>query len=161
MTPPAIFGISVLFGFIVWGIVGTRYIWPALTSRPRVEAIRVVLLLHAFRFVGLAFRVPGVVSPSLPLDFARPAAYGDFLTAVIALLAFVLLPNALGFALVWLFNVVGTVDLLYAFYQGNATGLEPGAQGAMYFVPTVVVPLLLVTHALMFRLLLRRNGTTA
>jgi hypothetical protein len=53
-------------------------------------------------------------------------------------------------------NIVGTVDLLNAFYQGNRLGLgtTPGLQGAAYFIPTGLVPLLLVTHALMFRILL-------
>ena len=65
MQPQAMFGISVLLGFVVWGMIGARYIWPALRGRPRTEALRPVLLLHAFRYVGLAFLVPGVVSPDL------------------------------------------------------------------------------------------------
>jgi hypothetical protein len=58
MQPKVVFGISVLLGFVVWGMIGARYIWPALRGRPRSEALRPVLLLHAFRFVGLAFLVP-------------------------------------------------------------------------------------------------------
>ena len=56
----------------------------------------------------------------------------------------------------WAFNIIGTVDLLNAFYQGNrlGVGMAPGLQGAAYFIPTVLVPLLLVTHALVFRILL-------
>lgn len=155
MPPLAIFGISVLFSFLVWGIIGARDIWPALKGRPRAAALRPILLLHSFRFIGLAFLVPGVVSPELPAAFARPAAYGDLTTAVLALLALATLNSGIGIVLVWAFNCVGTVDLLYAFYQGNQTDLEPGLQGAAYFIPTVVVPLLLVTHALVFRILLR------
>ena len=159
MTPPALFGISVLFSFVAWGLVTRWYIWPALRDRPRADALRPILLLHSFRFVGLAFLVPGVVSPDLPLAFARPAAYGDLATAVIALLALATLRNRLGIVLVWAFNLVGTVDLLNAFYQGNRAGLAlaPGLQGAAYFIPAFVVPLLLITHGLVFRLLLRRQ----
>ena len=73
MQPQVIFGISVLLGFVVWGLIGARYIWPALRGRPRAEALRPLLLLHAFRFVGLAFLVPGVVSADLPGAFARCA----------------------------------------------------------------------------------------
>jgi hypothetical protein len=110
----------------------------------------------------LAFLVPGVVSPQLPLAFARPAAYGDLSTAVLALLAMATLRNRLGTILVWTFNLLGTADLLYAFYQGNRTivGLAPGLQGAAYFIPTVLVPLLLITHGVVFRLLLRRDRAT-
>jgi hypothetical protein len=159
MEPQAVFGISVLLGLVVWGIIGARDIWPALRRRPRAEALRPLLLLHAFRFVGLAFVVPGVVSPDLPAGFARPVAYGDLATAILALLALVALGSRPGTILVWVFNMVGTVDLLNAFYQGNRLGVgsSPGLQGAAYFIPTVLVPLLLVTHVLVFCILLRTD----
>ena len=153
----ALFGISVALGFIVWGVVTRQYIWPALRSRPLEDALRPVLLLHSFRFIGLAFLVPGVVSQDLPIQFARPAAYGDLATAVLALCAFATLRSRLGIAMVWAFNILGSVDLLHAFYQGNRTQLEPGLQGSMYFVPTVWVPLLLITHGLVFWLLTARQ----
>jgi hypothetical protein len=160
MSPQAVFGISVLLGFVVWGMIVARYVWPALRDRPRTEALRPVLLLHAFRFVGLALLVPGVVSPDLPDAFAQPAAYGDLATSVLALLAIATLGSRLGTIIVWVFNVIGTVDLLNAFYQGNrlGVGMTPGLQGAAYFIPTVLVPLLLVTHVLVFRILLGTNA---
>ncbi len=160
MSPQAIFGISVLLGFVVWGMIVARYVWPALRGRPRTEALRPVLLLHAFRFVGLAFLVPGVVSPELPAAFAQPAAYGDLATCMLALLAIAMLASRLPTIIVWVFNIVGTVDLLNAFYQADrlGVGMTPGLQGAAYFIPTVLVPLLLVTHVLVFRILL---GTDA
>jgi len=160
MEPRAVFGVSVVLSLVVWGIIGARDIWPALRRRPRAEALRPLLLLHAFRFVGLAFLVPGVVSPELPDGFARPAAYGDLATSILALLAIAALGSRLGTILVWVFNIVGTVDLLDAFYQGNrwGVGMAPGLQGAAYFIPTVLVPLLLVTHVLIFRILLRRDA---
>ena len=163
MTQPQLaFDLSVLLGLIVWGTIGARDIWPALRGRPRAEALRPLLLLHAFRFVGLAFLVPGVVSPALPDDFARPAAYGDLATCILALLAIAALRTRAGAVLVWVFNIVGTVDLLNAFYQADrlGVGIAPGLQGAAYFIPTVLVPLLLVTHVLVFRILLR-NGDAA
>jgi hypothetical protein len=158
MRPQAVFGLSVLMSFLVWGLVAARYIWPNLRTRPRPDALRPLLFLHAFRFVGLAFIVPGVVSEGLPPAFARPAAYGDLLTSVLSLLAIATLGNPVGTTLVWILNVVGAADLLNAFYEGNRTGvgISPGLQGAAYFIPTVLVPLLLVTHVLMFRILLRR-----
>jgi hypothetical protein len=160
MEPRAVFGISVLLGLVVWGMIGARDIWPALRRRPRAEALRPLLLLHAFRFVGLAFLVPGVVAPDLPAGFARPAAYGDLATSILALLAIAVLGSRLGTILVWVFNIVGTVDLLNAFYQGNrlGVGITPGLQGAAYFIPTVLVPLLLVTHVLVFCILLRTDA---
>ena len=96
MSAPALFGISVAFSFVVWGIIASRYIWPTLGRRIGADAVRPILLLHGFRFVGLAFLVPGVVSPGLPAAFARPAAYGDLATAILALLAIANLSRSLG-----------------------------------------------------------------
>jgi hypothetical protein len=105
--------------------------------------------------------VPGVVAPELSAAFARPAAYGDLIAAVLALLALAALRSRWGMPLVWVFNLWGSADLLYAFYQGNSVGFAPGQLGAAYFIPTVVVPLLLITHGLMFRLLLRGEDVRA
>lgn len=163
MPPRAAFGISVLLGFVVWGVVARSYVWPVLRTRARADAVRPILVLHAFRFVGLAFIVPGVVSPELPAAFARPAAYGDLLTAILALLALATVRSRLGIVLVWVFNIVGSVDLLYALYRGDRTGVgdAPGLQGAAYFISTVLVPLLLITHGLVFGLLLRSSAAAA
>jgi hypothetical protein len=160
MPSQAIFGIGTLMAFVVWGIVVGRHVWPVLRHRPRADALRPILLLHAFRFEGLAFLISGVVSPDLPSPLAHSAAYGDFLTALLALSAYALLRGPLGTASVWAFNIVGTVDLLNAYYEGsrNHIALAPGLLGTLYFIPTLLVPLLLVTHAVVFRLLLQRDG---
>jgi len=161
MPPQAFFGISVALSFVAWGIVAARYLWPALRNQPRARALRPLLVLHSFRFIGLAFLVPGVVSPDLPDAFARPAAYGDLIATVLALLALAGLQSRLGIVLLWVFNLWGSADLLNAFYQGLfGVGFKPGQLGAAYFIPTVVVPLLLITHGLVFRLLLRGDGAT-
>jgi hypothetical protein len=159
MPARALFGINVLFGFLAWGVVAWLYIWPKLRQQKRADALRPILVLHAFRFVGLAFLIPGVVSPDLPIAFARPAACGDLLTAVLALSALATLHRRGGIILVWAFNAIGTADLLYAFYEGNRVGIgdAPGLQGAAYFIPTALVPLFLITHGFVFRLLLQRK----
>jgi hypothetical protein len=158
MSQQALFMTSIAFGFLAWSIVAYQYLWPQLRARSRAEALRPLLVLHSFRFVGLAFLVPGVVAPDLPAAFARPAAYGDLIASVLALLALAGLQSRLGAVLVWVFNVWGSADLVYAFYQGNRSGLEPGQLGATYIIPTFVVPLLLITHAVVFRLMLQAEG---
>jgi len=155
MSVQLLFGISVAFGFVAWAVVTALYIWPELQVRSRGEALRPLLVLHAFRFIGLSFLVPGVVSPDLPIAFARDAAYGDIVSAILALAALATLRSGLGIALAWAFNLWGSFDLLNAFYQADAAGLSPGQLGAAYFIPTAIVPLLLITHGLMFRVLLQ------
>jgi hypothetical protein len=154
MPPQAALGISVVFSFLAWGIVTARYLWPRLSVGP-IDAVRAILILHAFRFLGLVFIVPGVVSPDLPAAFARPAAYGDFGAAILAIIALALLKSRLGIVLLWLFSLWGSADLLYAFYEGGRVGLAAGELGAAYFIVTLMVPLLLITHGLMFKLLLK------
>jgi membrane protein required for beta-lactamase induction len=100
-----LFFVSIAFSLIAWAIVITRYIWPELRLRSRTDALRPLLALHSFRFIGLAFMVPGVVSSDLPSAFAHAAAYGDLIAAALALLALVLLPSAAGIAVAWIFNI--------------------------------------------------------
>ena len=105
-----------------------------------------------------AFLIPGVVSPDLSVAFAGPAAYGDLSTSILALLALATMGSALGIILVWAFTF--SAAQIYAFYEGNRVGLDhaPGLQGAAYFIPTVLVPLLLITHVIVFLLLLKPEG---
>ena len=116
---------------------------------------------QGFRFIGLAFLVPGVVSPELPSSFAHAAAYGDIIAATLALLSLASLSSGAGFVIAWIFNLWGSADLLNAFYQANDAGLVPGQLGVTFFIPTFVVPLLLITHALAFRILLQRQSASA
>src|SRR5215469_4730072 len=152
---------SIAFGLTAWGIVAALYIWPELRLRQRAEALRPLLVLHSFRFVGLAFLVPGVVSPGLPSAFANSAAYGDIAAAILALIALTMLPGTSGVVMAWIFNVWGTADLFNAFYQANHAGLMPGQLGATYFIPTFIVPLLLITHGVAFRILLQPQTVSA
>src|SRR5262252_3022474 len=160
MPSPVLFGISVAFGLAAWGAVAWHYIWPALRERPSPENLKPILLLHGFRFLGLAFVVPGVVSPDLPAAFAQPVAYGDLISAVLALLALATLGTRTGTVPAWVFNIFGTADLLFAFYQGGRISLPAtqGLLGAGYLIFTAYVPLLLITHGLAFRVLLRSKA---
>ena len=158
MKVEALFGLSVLMSFLAFGIVTKLYILPRLRLMRREEAILPLVVPHAFRFVGLSFLVPGVVSRSLPRAFAAPAAYGDLLAAVLAIIATLALSARARWAIaaVWVFNLWGAADLLNAIYRGGiGVGIGPGSLGAAFYIPTVLVPPLLVTHALIFWLLLR------
>jgi hypothetical protein len=131
---------------IAWGIVAARYVWPELRFRPQAEALRPLLVLHSFRFIGLSFLVPGVVSPDLPSAFARSAAYGDIIAAILAVLSLISLPRAAGVVIAWIFSIWGSADLFNAFYQVNAfyqanyAGLMAGRLGVTWFIPTLIIP---------------------
>jgi hypothetical protein len=157
MSPQILFGISAVFGLVAWGAVAWHYIWPALRDRPSNESLKPILLLHGFRFLGLSFVIPGVVSPGLPSAFGQPVAYGDFMSAILALLAVATLGSRTGTVLTWVFNIVGMADLLFAFYLGSRISLPdaPGLLGSTYFILAAYVPLLFITHILAFRVLAR------
>lgn len=158
MPPQLCFFVSIAFSSIAWGVVTARYIWPELRVRKRAEALRPLLILHSFRFIGLAFLVPGVVSPDLPSAFAHSAAYGDIMAAILALLSLLSLLSRAGVVMAWVFNLWGSADILNAFYQANHAGLLAGQLRAGYFIPTLIVPLLLITHGLAFRILLQHQN---
>src|ERR1700722_7800575 len=155
------FFVSIAFSFVAWGVVTGSLIWPELRRRGRNEALRPLLMFHSFRFVGLAFLVPGVVSPDLPAVFAEGAAYGDIVAAALALLTLALLPGRLGIVAAWVFNLWGSADIIHANYEGVRLGVQAGQMGAAYFLPTFIVPLFLITHGLMFWLLLRNANEAA
>jgi hypothetical protein len=155
------FFVSIAFSFIAWGTVAARYIWPELHFRTQAEALQPLLVLHTFRFLGLAFLIPGVVAPDLPSAFSHSAAYGDIIAAMLASLSLLLLSTGAGVTSAWIFNVWGTADIFNAFYQANHAGLLAGQLGATYFIPTLIVPLLLITHGLSFRILLQHQAKPA
>ncbi len=154
MNIQAIFGLQFVLSLVVWALIAAWLLAPWLAKKSRSEALFWLTLPHAFRHVGLVFLVPGVVAQPLPEGFANPAAYGDLLTGVLALLALVALRTrwAGAVGLVWVFNIVGSVDLINALRH---TTVAPDF-GAAWYIPTFFVPLLLVTHFMIYKRLLRR-----
>lgn len=161
MNAIAIFGISTLGSFVSSALAARLLVWPRLQNLEPNRALTALVAPHMFlRFLGLSFLVPGVVSPFLAPGFAVPAAYGDLVAAVLAIIATVALVNRTSWAKmsVWLFNLWGTIDLLFAFYQGRLIGLQPGLLGPGFYLVTAIVPPMLVTHGLIFGLLARRQS---
>jgi hypothetical protein len=115
----------------------------------RFGAHRAIATLHSFRFFGLVFILPGVIGPNLPPSFAVFAAYWDFATGVLALLALLTVRiRPLFWLFVVAFNLVGAVDILIDYAHGIRAGLPAlaGQLGAAYAIPIIYVPLLMITH---------------
>ena len=155
MDAVAIFGLQFFLSLVVWGLIAKWLLAPWLEKKSPHDALFWLTLPHAFRYMGMVFLVPGVVARPLPDTFATAAAYGDLLTGVLALLALIALRTGWNraLALVWIFNIVGTVDLLNALRQVNVVV----DFGAAWYIPSLFVPLLLVTHFMVFARLLRRG----
>jgi len=158
MTAQAIFVLQFVLSVTMFGLVTRWVVAPWLATQSQQNALFWLTLPHAFRYIGMVFLVPGVVAQPLPDYFAIPAAYGDLAASVLAILALVLLrigwKGTMG--VVWLFNVVGTVDLLNALRHVEVVS----DFGSVWYIPTFFVPLLLVSHFMIFARLLEpaRNG---
>jgi hypothetical protein len=160
MNAFALFGASILASFVSSAVAARLFAWPRLQNTDPNRALTLLVAPHMFlRFIGLSFLVPGVVSPLLPAGFAVPAAYGDFIAGILAIVATIALVTRTSWATngVWLFNIWGSADLLFAFYQARRVGIQPGMLGGAFFIVTALVPPLLVTHALVLGLLVRRQ----
>lgn len=153
MDTQAIFLLQFVLSLLVFALIARWVLAPWLAKQTLNEALFWLTLPHAFRHVGLVFLVSGVVAQPLPDSFAIPAAYGDLLAGVLALLALVLLKAQRrgAIAMVWVFNIVGSVDLFNALRHVDI----PPLFGAAWYIPTFLVPLLLVTHYMIFVRLLR------
>ena len=158
MSPATVFQIHLVLGYVPWLLCFGTYVWPRFKTMDRAEAHRAIATLHSFRFFGLVFILPGVVGPNLPAGFATFAAYGDFATGLLAMLALLTVKIRSVFLLfVVAFNLVGASDIIVDYYHGNQLGLPAlaGELGAAYAVPIIYVPLLMITHVAAFYLLLR------
>jgi hypothetical protein len=160
MNTRAIFGIATGLSFVSSIVAGTLLVLPWAESQGLYAALLWLLVPHMFlRFIGLSFLIPGVVSANVPRAWAVPAAYGDLVAGILAIIAVLALtlthmaPWAIG--IVWIFNIWGALDLLYAGYIGQRLNVAAGALGAGYYIVTAIAPPLLVSHALIFVLLVR------
>jgi hypothetical protein len=157
MSPQTIFQIQLVLGYVAWLLGFRAYLLPRLKSMDKVEAHRAIATLHSFRFFGLVFILPGVVG-NLPAGFAAFAAYWDFATGVLAILALLTVRIRPVFWLfVVAFNLVGTVDFILDYYHAIRGGLPAmaGELHAAYAIPILFVPILMITHVTAFYLLLR------
>src|SRR5580693_696999 len=138
MTPNTIFLIDMTLGYLASALCIGTYVWPRLKGMDRLEAQRAIATLHSFRFFGLVFILPGLVGPNLPASFAVFAAYGDFATGVLALLALIAARiRPLFWFFVGAFNLVGATDIIVDYYHAIRAGLPamPGQLGAAYAIP--------------------------
>jgi hypothetical protein len=150
------FFISYAIAFIGFGLIGKWYLWPAIKDRDPKAALSPLLLYACLRVNGLMFLMPGLVSPTLPKGFAVPTAYGDLTAAVLALITLSTLRRELNFALplVWLFNIVGTLDLMYANLATFTAHVDPIQLGTSYYLAVLNVPAMIVVHIVIFVYLL-------
>jgi hypothetical protein len=150
--------VNLLFSTLVFWVAARLYVLPKLQEYEPRTVLLPILLLHALRHLGVMFLAPGATYPGISPQFAYPAALGDLLAAVLAMIAIPAVATRARSAkfLVWLFNIEGTLDLILAIVLATAYDAPP-LMGPAYWIPAFWVPALLVTHYLTFLILLRSN----
>ena len=158
MNTRAIFGISFVMSLLSSVIAAVLFAWPWLRTMDGERALIWLVAPHMFlRFIGLSFLIPGIVFSSLSKAWALPAGYGDFGAGLLAIIATAALANSATWAVaaVWMFSSWGALDLIFALYQGARVQLDPSSLGPAFYIVTAVVPPLLVSHALIFGILMQ------
>ena len=158
MDQTAILVTSITIGVVGWGLIAKLWVIPWLKDNPFHKGLALLTIPHVFRYIGLSFLITGVTNSPLDPRFAIPAAYGDLIAALLALIAVtaLLFKSRYSVPIVWIFNIVGFIDFLVAVTQGLRY-THPKDMGATYFIPVLAVPLLFVSHLLIFWMLITRN----
>ena len=148
--------VNLLFSTLVFAIAARIYVMPRVRAGSTRGVLVPILLLHSMRHLGLMFLSPGGTYAGIPMEFARPAAFGDLTAALLALVALVAVVKESWTArpLLWVFNLEGSLDLIHAIYLANVYAAFP-YMGPAYWIPAFWVPALLVTHYIVFVILLR------
>jgi hypothetical protein len=128
-----------------------------------------LVALHLVRFVGIWFLVL-YGRGELPRDFAQQAGWGDIVVAVGAVLVLLFVPPARTAGrrrvlLAW--NVMGLADILFVIV--SALRLPAAMRGEIMpffhlplsLLPTFFVPLIIVSHLLLFLWMREEAGRTS
>jgi hypothetical protein len=132
----------------VWKVSLLRE-WTATTS------LRGLILFHITRFVGVYFLLL-YQRHRLPYDFAVPGGIGDTLIATAALILFASRHLYESRSLVLLWNSFGLFDIVLVVTTALRLGLRNWQSMAalrelpLSLLPTFVVPLIIVSHILIF-----------
>ena len=158
MNTTLIFPAQLILGLLTWSLLARWFVVPRLAGLPRASALQPLLAVQALRYIGLVFLAPAAVAPSLAQTFAVPAGLGTALAGSLALVAIGALRarSSVAIPLTWLQTAVGVADFANAFFQARTAGVI-GDLGAAYYVPIVIVPAAIVSHAMILGLLLRRS----
>jgi hypothetical protein len=139
--------VNVILSAIIFNLAYRWFLKPILPRLNPALVLMPILLLHSLRHLGLMFLTTGVTSPNIPAQFAVPAAAGDFVSAMLALTAAVLIQRKSSWAvpMTWLFTVVGLVDFVSAIALSRIYSAGDFLGGA-YWIPAFWVPMLIVGH---------------
>jgi hypothetical protein len=150
---------QLLVSCVVFAIVAAWYVWPSLTKMSRNAALIPLLWVHVPRYVGMTLLVTDMVDAKLPNEFLSGAAYGDLLEAALAFASILALRSNWRFAvpMVWVTNTWGFLDLLNGVRGVLELNVPSFNLATFWYVYTFYAPLVLVSHLMIFRILLSKS----
>jgi hypothetical protein len=159
MNNVSIFWLQLFVSLFVFSLVTAWYIWPALTRLTRSSVLIALLFVHVPRYVGMTLLVTGMIDPKLPGEFLSGAAYGDLLEAALALTSIFALRSNWRFAipLVWVTNTWGFADLLNGLRGVLSLNVPSFNLATIWYIYTFYAPLVIISHLLIFWVLLSRS----
>jgi len=160
MDNVSIFWMQLLLSCFVFTVVAVWYVWPFLTKLSLNSALVPLIFVHVFRYVGMTLLVSDMIDPKLPRDFLSNAAYGDLVAAALALASIYTLRRNWRFAvsLVWVFNTWGFVDLLNGVRGVLQLNVPSFNLATLWYIYTFYAPLVVVSHLMIFWILLKSRS---
>ncbi len=152
------------FSFLVYILAAVWYVGPWIGRRSLVDALSVLVWVHAFRFIALEIFSAQQFGWDIPDNVADQIIYGDVASTVIAIVAIIALKYRMAIArwVVWVLVAVTVVDLGNAGIQGAANELFEVTFGVPWLILVFYVPALWVTAAMIaWQLISRRDETLA
>jgi hypothetical protein len=143
---------------IVWMMTALALLacWkvPTFQEWARTVELRWLVLLHVTRFIGFYFFFL-CSRGELPFAFAAPAGWGDIIVAALAVLLLAL-SGARNWNMLVIWNTIGLTDILFVILTALRLGLEDWRsmhalrEWPLSLLPTFLVPLIIVSHVLIF-----------
>jgi hypothetical protein len=157
------FHIISIFNALVSFTIIYVFVRPYLIAGGHKQHLTVLLCVHLFRYLGLIALLPGLFDLS-SLGFTKSyfaqIAYGDFLSGLLAIVCLIAVHSDFRMTtpLLWFFNLFGFIDLLNAGIRIAPKIQDPNILGGLgWIIFTVYLPAVIVSHLVIFYLLLRRS----
>jgi hypothetical protein len=153
-----------ILSFIMFAVMAVMYVAPWLATKPRAEALTLLLWVHAFRHVALQIYSAQQFGFAVSDGARDQIATGDVTCMALAVMSIIALHYRVRMTpvLVWVLVAATISDLVNATIAGTREQLFATASGLTWLILTFYVPLLWVsTGLIIWQLYSRRREPLA
>tara|TARA_Y100000588_G_scaffold297194_1_gene317861 strand:- start:903 stop:1283 length:381 start_codon:yes stop_codon:yes gene_type:complete len=121
---------------VIFALVAKWYISPALDKRSMEDALVPLFLVHTLRYLPSSGFAPGPLDPEIPMEAMSQIAYGDVASALLALVAVLLLRLRWSgaIAVAWVVNILMSLDWLNATMLAASNELVTYRMGVNWYI---------------------------